>query len=271
MDTISRRIIVKLLHVVTTVSLLFGLSPAAGRAAAAPTARSDGQPSPSKLIPEYKDLPDAVGQIASDRYGRSPLSYTSSEWIATAEPLSLQAGLPYSHTLFFPLVMQTRDAGPKAEITLHKWAEPWLALPGDVVTYTLVVSNTGELAVPGGVLVDHVPEQLTVLVAQGAAQATGQGAESGELRWSVAPLDPGQAVTVTFQAWVADDVEMAVVQNSATFTADPDSTAGVPRVTAVATATLLVGEATVATLTPAGGQFSLAGLETRPAALDGAL
>jgi uncharacterized repeat protein (TIGR01451 family) len=121
---------------------------------------------------------------------------------------------------------------PTTAATLEKCVAPWLALAGDVVTYTLTVAGSGELALPGGVLVDRLPPQIEVLDTAGAQYDAG----TRELRWTFARLGVGQTVSVTFRARVAEGSTMAVAQNTATLSADTLAA------TAIATATLLVGE-----------------------------
>ncbi|MCP3976542.1 MAG: DUF11 domain-containing protein, partial [bacterium] len=153
----------------------------------------------------------------------------------------LRAETSYSHTLFLPLLAQ--NASPSAAVMLEKWVRPSLALAGDVVTYTMVVSNTGGLLLRNGVLVDHVPEQIEILAASGAEYNTG----ADELRWEVEPLSPGQKVTVTVQAQVSEGITTSVVESGAVFSAEAQATAA-------ATATLMIGQAVTGTFTPEGGQ-----------------
>ncbi|MFQ6102206.1 MAG: PKD domain-containing protein, partial [Anaerolineae bacterium] len=160
-----------------------------------------------------------VSLTASGPGGSDTLTRTN--YIAVAEPISGTA------------------------LALEKRVAPWLALPGEVVTYTLTVTNHSGLAVQDGVLVDYVPEPVEVLGAQGATYDPA----TRELRWEPVQLGPDQTLTLTARAQVKTATEMTAVQNEASFTSQALAE------TALATATLLVGETVTDTLTPAGGEL----------------
>jgi len=255
MRIVRHEISVKLLHVLIIASLLLNLTPAMGRAAP-----PVDQPA----------APPATTQAGAAE--RDSLRWTDPDWPPFArppqpqpdetppEPMSIEPPeLEDPHfTVYLPFV--ARNAKPTAEVTLEKQVEPWLALPGDVVTYTLLGESTGQLPAEDGVLVDRVPEQLEMLGAEGAQYDAG----TRELRWELGQLEPGQSVALTFRARVSDGSEMSVIENGATLTAEPrtifwsESVGAVtePGITEAATATLLVGEAVTGTLTPAGGELT---------------
>jgi uncharacterized repeat protein (TIGR01451 family) len=75
------------------------------------------------------------------------------------------------------------DERPRSDIFLRASVSPWLVFPGDVVTYTVVIS-TGDRDVKNVALVKPVPDEVEVLAAPGATY----DGEKGELRWSLDEL-----------------------------------------------------------------------------------
>jgi len=102
-------------------------------------------------------------------------------------------------------------AGPICEEAVllegQKRVDPEVAQPGDVLTYTLVVENSGVFGAYAVALTDPVPGGTTYV--GGSAQATGGHIQYDEaddlIRWQ-GDLSPGQRVTMTFGVWVHDDV-----------------------------------------------------------------
>jgi RHS repeat-associated protein len=242
MNRIHRKTTVKLLHILVVASLLLNTAPAVARAA-------PPHADPAEKVPAAAQDFEA---IRATGYSPEPIAWQRFREPEMAESPTLQASDPYSYTVFLPFVAVDFDAGPQAEVALENRFEPWLALPGEVVTYTLAVRSTGQLAMRNGALVSRVPEQVEVLEVRGASY----NAKSGELRRALGRLEPSQALTVTLWARVNDGSAMTVGVSGATFAAESVSEVPKPGVTAVATATLLVGEAVTGTLTPAGGELT---------------
>jgi fimbrial isopeptide formation D2 family protein/uncharacterized repeat protein (TIGR01451 family) len=99
--------------------------------------------------------------------------------------------------------------------------------PGDVLTYTLTGTNTGETALDPVDIVDDlsgVLEFATLNAAPvatiGGVPATAPTVTDQELTWSGA-LAVGQAVTITYSVTVGPDATGEVLSNSATGTATP--------------------------------------------------
>jgi hypothetical protein len=157
-------------------------------------------------------------------------------------------------TVYLPLVMHNHVPGPQATASVGLRVEPWMALPGDWVTVTVVVSSTGELPMRDGVLTVDLPTELESPSAPGAPHE----AISNELRWDLGALAPGRSTTATLAARVAAGAEMRVVEIESTYVAQAVVAPPRPAVTAATAATLLVGESTTATITPEGGSAASA-------------
>ncbi len=205
MNPVRRTTPIKLLHILIVVSMLLNMAPSAVWAAPVLARVQD-----SGETQEERRQSATLQQMALRWARDSQVREDSPAATETATPMerpALWAGTSYSHTLFLPLLAQ--NASPSAAVMLEKQVWPSLAMSGDVVTYTMVVSNTGSILLKNGVLVDRVPEQIEILEANGAEYDTG----AGELRWDVGQLYPGQKVTVTLQAQVADGITTSVVEN----------------------------------------------------------
>lgn len=245
-DRFPRRAVVKAAHLLVIASLLANSAPAAQ---AAPV---DAEPAaetvavvPAAARVRQAPTPDSQQPREPVAPERSPASSDSTQRVEATAALS--------GTIYLPLVGRDFVAGPQARAELGSQAAPWLAVPGDVVTFTLAVRSSGELGMRDAVLVDRVPEELALLGAQPGAV---YNVTRRELHWTLGELAPGQRVTVTLQGRVVEGAEMRVAENGATFTAQPVAQEPRPAVMAVTTATLLIGEAVTGTLTPAGGELT---------------
>ncbi|WP_235201492.1 DUF7927 domain-containing protein [Microbacterium sp. CH12i] len=99
--------------------------------------------------------------------------------------------------------------------------------PGQVLTYTLTGTNTGETALNPVDIADDLSGVLEFATYNGDAAATINGADAASpaidgdaLTWSGA-LQVGEGVTVTYSVTVGPDAVGEVLQNSATGTAAP--------------------------------------------------
>jgi fimbrial isopeptide formation D2 family protein/uncharacterized repeat protein (TIGR01451 family) len=99
--------------------------------------------------------------------------------------------------------------------------------PGQVLTYTLTGTNTGQTALDTVAIVDDLSGVLESASFNDDASATIGGAAAGpvelvgdELSWTGA-LAVGETVTVTYSVTVAADAAGAVLENAATGTATP--------------------------------------------------
>ena len=104
--------------------------------------------------------------------------------------------------------------------------------PGQVLTYTLTGTNTGQTGLNQVDIVDDVSTLLEYATYNGDAEADIDGAaaasptlDDGELSWTGA-LAVGQSVVVTFSVTVGPDAVGRLLENSATGTATPPG--GIP-------------------------------------------
>jgi hypothetical protein len=220
---------------VVVVALVVGRVPVAGGAALAPV---DSGPAVSAVLPAWWEVE-----------GAAP---------AEAEAALMAGG---TYTAHLPLV--TRAYAPAGALMVTGWVEPWLALPGDVVTTTWVVSSTGALAMDQVALTVEVPAGLAMVEA-GGGTADGTGA----LRWEVGELAPGAGATAR---WVGRVTAREMTVLSAEAQAWGRDVARHRVVTDTATTTVLVGRATTGTLTAAGGALRTPDGRTRLEAPPGAV
>ena len=113
-----------------------------------------------------------------------------------------------------------------ASLTVEKKADRETAFVGDTITYTVTVTNTGDVAINDiTVKDDKMPE--TVTVKTGVSEATTETAENGA--YTIGTLEAGSEVTITYTYTVtAADAEAGKVTNVVTAdsdqTKDPDPT-----------------------------------------------
>ncbi|MFA6553377.1 MAG: DUF11 domain-containing protein, partial [Patescibacteria group bacterium] len=113
---------------------------------------------------------------------------------------------------------------PVITFTLTKKVDKTIANPNDTLSYTLVVTNTGNTEATNVTLTDTLPSGLTYLDANGVN--TGETTKT----WTWATLAAGASQTVTYKTHVDSNATAKSYVNSATVKAD-----GVPGVTAQAT------------------------------------
>lgn len=107
-----------------------------------------------------------------------------------------------------------------ASLTVEKKTDRETAFVGDTITYTITVTNTGDVAINDiTVEDDKMPE--TVTVKTGVSEATTETAENGA--YTIGTLEAGSEVTITYTYTVtAADAEAGRVAN--VVTADSDQT-----------------------------------------------
>ena len=92
---------------------------------------------------------------------------------------------------------------PVAELTLHKSASPTVVAPGDLVTYTVVVTNDGATTYTPASFVDDLTQPLVSADFDSASASVGTVQFTAPLlSWS-GPLAPGESATVTYSVRVA--------------------------------------------------------------------
>lgn len=116
----------------------------------------------------------------------------------------------------------TVTPGEAADLQVTKAANPTAVAPGEVVRYTLTVTNRGPGTASGVVLSDPLPSGLTEV----AVTPTGQCSVSGgsEVSCSLASLAPGDDFTATVTARVDPGFTGSELRNTATVTSTtPDA------------------------------------------------
>ena len=105
-----------------------------------------------------------------------------------------------------------------ASLTVEKTADRETAFVGDTITYTITVTNTGDVAINDiTVEDDKMPE--TVTVKTGVSEATTGTAENGT--YTIGTLEAGSVVTITYTYTVkAEDVKDGKVSNTVTVKSD---------------------------------------------------
>ncbi|MFB9926718.1 hypothetical protein ACFORO_07400 [Amycolatopsis halotolerans] len=107
------------------------------------------------------------------------------------------------------------------EYTLTKVVDKANALPGDQLTYTVTLDNTGNLPVPPTTVTDTLPPGTTFV---GADTTSGAVTGTGPLQWRTAAIPPGSRVTMTVHARINDATIGATLINRAKVTEGPPPT-----------------------------------------------
>jgi uncharacterized repeat protein (TIGR01451 family) len=96
---------------------------------------------------------------------------------------------------------------PAALLASEKTVDPTVAQPGDVLTYTLVLTNEDECWPYTAVLTDPIPAGTTYVGASAQALTGTVRYDQDEdlIHWQ-GTLAPGGVSTITFMVWVHDDV-----------------------------------------------------------------
>jgi len=117
-----------------------------------------------------------------------------------------------------------RPTGPHSDLGVDEWAtvdlspsrkkaNPEQAGVGDVLTYTIVLSNSGLTRSTNTLLFDAIPAHTTYV--SGSAQATsGMLGDADGIRW-IGTVIPGQTITITFRVTVN---EQTCIRNTAIVT-----------------------------------------------------
>ena len=103
-----------------------------------------------------------------------------------------------------------------ASLTLDKIASSPNVMPGDLLTYTLTGTNTGNANATNTVLTDVVPDNTTFLSAGGGGQLNGD-----EVTWNLGTLPVGSPATVTMTVMVDSPLDDGtILVNNARILAD---------------------------------------------------
>ena len=124
---------------------------------------------------------------------------------AAAASAGGSCGSACTTTGYTPSWALAKTSDPASGATVH---------PGDVVGYTLTVTNTGPAVLRGALVDDDLADVLdnaTLLAVPGDATLTGT-----TLRWAVADLAPGASTTLTYRVAVGAGADGVRLANTAT-------------------------------------------------------
>ena len=99
-------------------------------------------------------------------------------------------------------------------------------LPGDPITYTMIVENTGVGDATNVVVSDQVPANTVYVSCSGG---TSCGAAAGTVTWTIGTLAPGDTATVSFTVSTSTTLPVSdtpyTISNTATVDLDRDADA----------------------------------------------
>lgn len=129
-----------------------------------------------------------------------------------------------------PILTPTPFGTPSpSDPVITKQVQPPFALPGDTVTYTIVVRNPGPGTATNILVVDDLPRELEIVSARASRGRVQFGGQN--VRLTLDSLGPGESVTVTLVVRVRPTVAVPFsILNLASLTTDQVTT---PRTTSV--------------------------------------
>jgi len=145
----------------------------------------------------FSDLPtyDAQGRLYTYTVGQEGLDVHYSESVT---------GLAITNSLMSGGVEVKKSSSPAA----NKAGEVPALAKGEVITYTITVTNTGQRKVYDTQVRDVIPAELTVGVCSPAPKSnTLNGDGSRTLIWEIGELGKGEVYTITLPATVSDVFE----------------------------------------------------------------
>jgi uncharacterized repeat protein (TIGR01451 family) len=133
--------------------------------------------------------------------------------------LASQRGFSVTYTITTPVLAN-------AELVVSKSNGITIFRPGDSLTYTITLHNTGNKGATGITLTDKLPDHTTFVAGSASDGGTYQPA-AREIIWPLIPLLPGEgSLSRTFQVVVDDPLPAHVIQITNTVTVTDDGTNG---------------------------------------------
>jgi uncharacterized repeat protein (TIGR01451 family) len=139
----------------------------------------------------------------------------SSAWalLAGASALLLAASLPLLLSHFQAL------AQPAAEVTVanlevQKGVNTALAAPGDTLTYTIAIQNTGD-ELTDAWLTDTLPVELTCIADSLSATLGSFGVQNNVITWTAEMYGHGYTAVISFSAQISPEITYAEIENTA--------------------------------------------------------
>jgi uncharacterized repeat protein (TIGR01451 family) len=115
----------------------------------------------------------------------------------------------------------TVTVNPSADLLISQAAVSGQAKPGQVLTYTIVVTNLGPCAVSNAVVNDPVPQGTTYLSAPASSSAPPPGA-TGTVTWNLGNLNSGATQSLTLAVTVTIRGNDLIVNTATVTAATPD-------------------------------------------------
>ena len=190
---------------VVSVVVGLGLVPAVGWAQTVPTRTPTPRPvtatpTPDEPPPTATPVPTATEVPPTN----TPVPIATSTEVPTTVPVASATATGTPGTPGTPAVTVT---GVPTAITLTLDVNTAMVVPGQVVTFTAMLTNTGTAALADLAVILEVPSELTVVSTQ---VAEGQVVTEGT-NWQIPVLAPGRSATLVLLAAVNDSVPAGTV------------------------------------------------------------
>lgn len=106
--------------------------------------------------------------------------------------------------LWFAAPLSALAELPHPAISVHIQHDADSAKPGDIVTYTIAVNNSGAVTAYALAITDIVPPELRYLPGSGLGGDTVADADpaGSGIVWTIASLEPAKTAILSFQAVV---------------------------------------------------------------------
>jgi uncharacterized repeat protein (TIGR01451 family) len=103
------------------------------------------------------------------------------------------------------------DVAAPSPLTVVKGIDERIAIPGQVITWTISVSNPNEATLNDVVISDEIADDLTILEASSSAGTVVIDGQT--ITVTIATLQPGQTVRITIRTQVSDAPSVTVIDN----------------------------------------------------------
>ncbi len=120
-------------------------------------------------------------------------------------------------------VIENLSGGPGSfEVALQKEAEPFYAVPGQLITYTLTFTNSGVCTTTAVAITDVMPSLVVTTLVVSSGVAITDTSTSPPYVWNVQDLSPGASGAITITGVVSPNlITDTTILNDAIITASP--------------------------------------------------